>query len=162
MARTSCISVQHNWPWNQWIGQTVQQGLELLLMWYKLLLSLSSKRYHDKKEMVWKWQGKLTPYGEKLRDEAFETINFWYYSINITNVEDTWECRVTRRGLGHKERRCFFNKDIIDGLVFGGCSCGILYTDGISCHHMVAVVKSSRVEGLTATNSIPTWWSTEC
>ena len=41
-------------------------------------------------------------------------------------------------------------------------SCGIPYTDGIPCHHMVAVVESSRIEGPTATNSMPTWWSTEC
>jgi hypothetical protein len=27
---------------------------------------------------------------------------------------------------------------------------------------MVAVVKSSRIEGLTGTNSMPIWWSTEC
>ncbi len=114
--------------------------------------------------MVWKWQGELTPYGEKLRNEAFENINFQDYSMDITNAEAKWECRVTRRGRGHKERRCFFNKDIIDGSVFGGCSCGIPYTDGIPCHHMVmvAVVKSSRIEGLTATNSMPIWWSTEC
>ncbi len=46
--------------------------------------------------------------------------------------------------------------------MFGGCSCGILYTDGTPCHHMVAVVKSSRIEGLTTTNSMPVWWSTEC
>jgi hypothetical protein len=42
----------------------------------KLLLSLSSKRYHEKKEMAWKWQGHLPPYGEALRDAAFENINF--------------------------------------------------------------------------------------
>ncbi len=46
--------------------------------------------------------------------------------------------------------------------MFGGCSCGIPYTDGIPCHHMVAVVKLSRIKGLTATNSMPIWWSTEC
>jgi hypothetical protein len=28
------------------------------------------------------------------------------------------------------------------------------YTDGVPCHHMVAVVKSSRIEGLTASNAI--------
>ena len=39
---------------------------------------------------------------------------------------------------------------------------GIPYTNGIPCHHMVAVVKSSRIEGLTVTNSMPIWWSTEC
>ncbi len=32
----------------------------------KLLLSLSVKRYQEKKEMAWKWQGHLTPYGETL------------------------------------------------------------------------------------------------
>jgi hypothetical protein len=42
----------------------------------KLLLSLSSKRYHEKKEMAWKWQGHLTPYGEALQDAVFENINF--------------------------------------------------------------------------------------
>jgi hypothetical protein len=42
----------------------------------KLLLSLSSKRYHEKKEMAWKWQGLLTPYGETIHDAVFENINF--------------------------------------------------------------------------------------
>jgi hypothetical protein len=42
----------------------------------KLLLSMSAKRYHEKKKMAWKWQGHLTPYGEALRDAAFENINF--------------------------------------------------------------------------------------
>jgi hypothetical protein len=27
---------------------------------------------------------------------------------------------------------------------------------------MVGVLKSSRIEGLTATNSMPVWWTTEC
>jgi hypothetical protein len=104
----------------------------------------------------------MTPYGETLRDAAFENINFCHYSINITEGESTWECRVTRNGQGQKERICFFLKKIDEGSVFGGCSCGILYIDGIPCHHMVAVVKSSRIEGFTATNSMPVWWSTEC
>jgi hypothetical protein len=42
----------------------------------KLLLSMSAKRYHEKKEMAWKWQGHLTPYGEALQDAVFENINF--------------------------------------------------------------------------------------
>ncbi len=36
-----------------------------------------------------------------------------------------------------------FMKELIMGSLFGGCSCGIPFTDGIPCHHMVAVVKSS-------------------
>jgi hypothetical protein len=42
----------------------------------KLLLSMSAKRYHEEKEMAWKWQGHLTLYGEALRDTAIENINF--------------------------------------------------------------------------------------
>ncbi len=33
--------------------------------------------------------------------------------------------------------------------------------NGVLCHHMIAVVKSSRVEGLTTTNAMPSWWSTK-
>jgi hypothetical protein len=53
-------------------------------------------------------------------------------------------------------------KEANSGSMFGGCTCGRLYTDGIPCHHMVAVVKLSRLDGLTATNSMPVWWTTEC
>jgi hypothetical protein len=63
----------------------------------KHLLFMSSKRYHEKIEMTWKWQGQLTPYGETLRDAAFENINFRHYNINITEGESTWECRVTKK-----------------------------------------------------------------
>ncbi len=42
----------------------------------RLLLKLSTSRYHVKKEEAWKWEEALTPYGEKLRDAAFETMNF--------------------------------------------------------------------------------------
>jgi hypothetical protein len=117
----------------------------------KLLLSLSSKRYHEKKEMAWKWQGHRTPYREALRDAAFKNINFRHYSINITEQEIMWECRVTRNGKVNNERNCFFLKETNGGSKFGGCSCGGPYIDEIPCHHMVAVVKSSRIEGLTAT-----------
>ncbi len=116
----------------------------------KLLLSLSSKRYHEKKEMAWKWQGHLTPYGEALQDAAFENINFQHYSINITKQERMWDCRVMRNGQGNNKRNCFFLKEPNGVSTFGGCSCCGPYTDGIPCHHMVAVVKSSRNEGLTA------------
>jgi hypothetical protein len=67
-----------------------------------------------------------------------------------------------RNGQGHIERNCFFLKEPNGGSTFGGCLCGIPYTDGIPCHHMVTVVKLSRIEGLTATNSMPVWWTMEC
>jgi hypothetical protein len=73
-----------------------------------------------------------------------------------------WNCRVTRNGQGHTKRNCSFLKGPNGGSTFEGCPFGILYTDEISCHHMVSVVKPFRIEGLTATNSMLVWWSTEC
>jgi hypothetical protein len=97
-----------------------------------------------------------------LRDAAFEDINYRHYRITIEEAEEKWICRVTRVDKGHSERTCFFLKELEQESVFGGCSCGLPYTDGVPCHHMVAVVKSSRIEGLTASNAMPYWRSTEC
>jgi len=47
------------------------------------------------------------------------------------------------------------------GFHFGGCSCGIPNVDALPCHHMVAVVKSGRINGLTQNNVMPKWWTTE-
>ena len=129
-----------------------------------LLMEMSSIRYQAKKEEAWKWEDTLTPYGIKLRDAAFEHINYRHYriTIEVEEAEEKWICRVTRVGKGHSERTCFFLKELEQESVFGGCSCGLPYTDGVPCHHMVAVVKSSRIEGLTASNAMPYWWSTEC
>ncbi len=109
----------------------------------RLLLKLSTSRYQEKKEEAWTWEEVLTPYGTKLRDAAFKTINFQHYRINFNNLVDRYECSVKRVGKGLKDRTCYFMTDLIMGSFFGGCSCGIPLTDGIPCHHMVAVVKSS-------------------
>jgi hypothetical protein len=127
-----------------------------------LLVEMSSIRYQGKKEEAWKWEDNITPYGIKLRDAAFDDINYRHYRINIEEANQKWICRVTRVGQGNSERTCFFLKYLEQGSVFGGCSCGLPYIDGVPCHHMVAVVKSSRIEGLTASNVMPYWWSTEC
>ena len=120
-----------------------------------LLVKMCSVRYQAKKEEAWKWEDTLTPYAIKLRDAAFEDINYRHYRITIEEGEEKWICRVTRIGKGNSERTCFFMKELEQKSVFGGCSCGLPYTDGVPCHHMVAVVKSSRIEGLTASNAMP-------
>ncbi len=128
-----------------------------------VLMAMSVERYQRKKEETWNWEQPLTPYGMKLRNGAFNDINYRHYQITIEDATTKWSCRVTRLGKAHnKERTCFFLKEFEDGSAFGGCSCGVPNTDGAPCHHMVAVVKSSRIEGLTPTNAIPYWWSTEC
>ena len=132
-----------------------------------LLLKLSAARYSAQKEKALSWDHALTPHGTKLRDNAFEGINFRHYGIFVDNNDENSNrlvARVTRLGgEHHAERRCWFLKEEDnDGSVFGGCSCGVPNTDGIPCHHMIAVVKSGRIEGLTPTNAMPFWWTTEC
>ncbi len=58
------------------------------------------------------------------------------------------------------ESTCTFLKEEEKGSVFGGFSCGSPNTDGLPCQHIVSVVKSSRIEGLTPVpvNFMPQWW----
>ncbi len=118
-------------------------------------------RYQAKKEEAWRWEDTRTPYGIKLREKAFNDVNYRLYRIKIEEATEKWICRVTRIGKGHSERTCFFLKEF-EQSAFGDCSCGLPCTSCVSCHHMVAVVKSSRIQGLTASNATPYWWSTEC
>jgi hypothetical protein len=53
-------------------------------------------------------------------------------------------------------------KEEVNGSVFGVCSCSYPKTHGLPCHHMIAVVKSSRITDLNMTNCMPYWWMTDC
>jgi hypothetical protein len=46
------------------------------------------------------------------------------------------------------------------GSHIGGCTCGKTNAESVPCHHMVAVVKSAMVAGLTQTNCMPKWYTT--
>ncbi len=125
-----------------------------------LFMKLEHKRHEERKEMAWKWNEVLTPYGKNLRDTNFALVkNQRLYDITVTESDDCWNCRVVRTHTN--ERRCWFFKDEVMGSVFGGCTCGGPLTDGIPCHHMIAVVKSSRIKGLNENNAMPKWWTTE-
>ena len=43
------------------------------------------------------------------------------------------------------------------GSRFGKCSCGVTKTKTIPCVHVVAVMKSTKVPGLTSVNMMPSW-----
>jgi len=51
-----------------------------------LLVEMCSIRYHAKNEEAWKWEDTLTPKGNKLRDAAFENINYRHYNITTMVV----------------------------------------------------------------------------
>ncbi len=109
---------------------------------------------------MWEWSEPLTPHGKKLCDEAFSGVNFWEFKIYVTNQNTFWECNVAKHERLHLELTCTLLQEEEEGLVFGGCTCGVPNKDGVPCQHMVAVVKASRIEGLTPINCMPQWWMT--
>ncbi len=96
----------------------------------------------DTRRSIWKYQ--------------LLTLQHQYYWIG-----DNVGMQSDKKWQGNNKRNCFCLKETNGGSTFGGCSCGGPYTDGIPCHHMVTVVKSSRIEDLTSTNSMPVWWTTD-
>jgi hypothetical protein len=43
---------------------------------------------------------------------------------------------------------------------FGTCNCGKPAKNSVPCEHMVAVVKSSMIGGLSRIQIMPYWWTT--
>jgi hypothetical protein len=130
-----------------------------LMQSMKLIVDLETRRFNEKKEMAHGWPDTLTPHGNKLRDEIFSKVDFHDYHIVVGDYDDKWVCRVSY--LNKIERRTYFVKTPVMGSHFGGCTCGKANTESVPCHHMVAVVKSARVAGLTPTNCMPKWYTTE-
>ncbi len=126
-----------------------------------LLLKLEATRFSMNKEKAWSWNEVLTPHGKKLSDKVFSKINPRDYTITIDAELDIFVCTISRMTSNYTST-CWFpsSYDEDDGSLFGGFSCGVPNTDGIPCHHMCAVVKSYRIDGLNETNVMPTWWHT--
>ncbi len=85
----------------------------------------------------------MTPHGVKLRNEIFKKVEYCEYSISIVNGIECVTFTVAR--VGKVTRECYFLVVLIMDSVFGGCTCGSPKVNGVPCHYMIAVVKSSRV-----------------
>ena len=125
-----------------------------------LLLKLEAARYSKNKEKAWSWNEVLTPHGKKLSDNVFSKVNPRDYTIKIDAELNKYVCTVSRMTLNYTSTCWFPSSYDEDGSLFGGCSCGVPNTNGIPCHHMCAVVKSYRIDGLNETNVMPIWWHT--
>ena len=125
-----------------------------------LLLKLESKRFSMNREKAWSWKEVLTPHGKTLMEKVFRNVNPRDYSITVEGSTTSNKCYVTKN-VSQYNYVCWFPVEYDDdGSLFGGCSCGVPNTDGLPCHHMVAVVKSYKIEGLNETNVMPIWWHT--
>jgi hypothetical protein len=105
------------------------------------LLQLESNHYNKYKAKAWNWDEVLTPHGKKLSEDAFKDVNHCEYEIHINAQVDQWLCCVQRLA-STIQYQCYFKAAEEEGSAFGGCSCGRPKMHGISCVHMVAVVKS--------------------
>ncbi len=116
-------------------------------------------RYHEYKDKAWNWSEILTPHGKKLCENAFAKINPRDYGFSVEQTLERISCTITRYS-SNTTNTCWFPTEYKQGSLFGGCSSGRPSTDGIPCDHICAVIKSRRIDGLTETNVMPTWWHT--
>ncbi len=71
--------------------------------------------------------------------------DFW---INITSKNTVHTCTVSRMKSTKEYTVSIPMKDLM-GSIFGLCTCGKPTKDGVPCKHMVAVVKASKIKGLS-------------
>jgi len=128
-----------------------------VLLWLKL----EKTRYEEHRTTAWEWNEVLTPYAKKKCEESFRNVNHCLYNISILQHAERFVFNVKRHD-SPTMRTCYFMKEEVKGSVFGGCSCSFPKTQGWPCHHMIAVVKSTRITDLTMSNCMPYWWMTDC
>lgn len=120
---------------------------------------METGRFNDNKEKAHSWADFLTPYGIKLRDEIFASVQFLQYHIVVGDYDNEWVCKVKYQR--KQMQRTHFVKNPVMGSYFGGCTCGRTETESAPCHHMMAVAKSGRIALLTPSNVMPHWYTTE-
>jgi hypothetical protein len=124
-----------------------------------LLLHLEDKRYKGHVETAWGRDDELTSYGSNLIGEAFKKVNLRDYSITVHLSEGDHICRVQRL-VSTNQYTCAIPMFEHEDSYFGTCTCGVPKVDGVPCVHMIAVVKSNRIEGLNESNIMPYWYKT--
>ena len=124
-----------------------------------LLLHLEDKRYKGHVEAAWGRDHELTPYGSNLIGEAFKKVSLRDYSITVHQMDGDHICRV-QRVVSTNQYTCVIPMIEHEDSYFGSCTCGVPKVDGVPCVHMIAVVKSNRIEGLNESNIMPYWYHT--
>ena len=124
-----------------------------------LLLHLEDKRYKGHVEAAWGRHHELTPHGSNLIGKAFKKVVLRDYHINVHQQGVEHICMVNRV-VSANQYTCVIPMVDNEDSYFGTCTCGVPKVDGIPCVHMIAVVKSNRIEGLNESNIMPYWYHT--
>jgi hypothetical protein len=122
-----------------------------------LLIKLEGKCFNWHKQKAWERDNQLLmELGLELMDEAFADVDIRDYMINIMKGKTVHKCTVSRMKSTSEYTVTFPTKDTV-GSRFGSCTCGKPTKDGVPCKHMVAIVKASKIKGLSQIQIMPYW-----
>ena len=104
----------------------------------------------------------LTPKGMDLMKDAYEDVNIREYTLNMQQnmSSQTFNILVSKNTNGAREFLVTLPKVAFKGSLFGTCTCGVPAKEGVPCKHMVVIVKSSVIPGLSRSGIMPHFWST--
>ena len=127
-----------------------------------LMIRLESKRHNQFRQEAWNCDTPLTPRGMMLMEEAYENVNVNEYSCEVKEMEDTFECTVSRHAANANVYSVTIPKVRYYGSQFGRCNCGVPQRDGKPCIHMIVLAKGGRINdpGFTRLSVMPHWYST--
>jgi hypothetical protein len=127
-----------------------------------LLLQLEGDRFNKWKRIAWATDMPLTPKGMDLMKDAFNDVTVREYKLNMQQnmSSQTYTILVSKYTNGAREFLVTLPKVAFKGSLFGTCTCRKPAKEGVPCKHMVVIVKSSVIAGLTRTGIMPHFWST--
>ncbi len=112
---------------------------------------------------AWRHDGVLTPQGRQLCDEASREVpRPRDYIYTMIEHKETREFKVKGNHLMSTTQRVIINKEASRGQYAATCDCGVPAMNGVPCRHIVAVAKSTNIEGLNMVSVMPYWWTTNC
>ncbi len=79
---------------------------------------------------------------------------------NLTENKNEHTAIVSMKSTSHREYSVNLPKSTTLGSRFRKCTCGFPNKEGIPCHHMVAVCKLGRIDGLSRSSIMPHWYTT--
>jgi hypothetical protein len=126
-----------------------------------LLIKLEGEQFNWHKQKAWEKDNQLlTELGLELTEEAFADLDIRAYMINITKGNPVHKCTVSRMKSTSEYTVTIPTKDTM-GSRFGSCTCGKPTKDGVPCKRMVAIVKVSKIEGLSQIQIMPYWLTSD-
>jgi hypothetical protein len=125
-----------------------------------ILLKKESTRYDKARNLAWNHAQLLTPKGMELMKEAFKNVNVQGFKIYLAENNDHHTAIVSKKSTSEREYTVIIPKTDTTGSRFGKCTCGFPKKEGIPCHHMVAISKLGKINGLTRSAVMSHWYTT--